>query len=142
MTETFNCLNCGKSCIVHARHWQRKYCSKKCNDTHYQKLHPQIRLKAWRKYNETHREEQKKRTKANYNKNKEKYNLYRKEHQLENSARTRAKLIAKKYMEKICFDCRGDKNIHVHHKDFDTFNNDLSNLVYLCSVCHGKRHQK
>lgn len=143
MTVLRNCLNCNKEYIPFNQFSQlQKYCGKKCADKYYAKLHPKVRQKAWRKYNETHREEQKIRTRKYYYENREKMLAYRKEHQLENSARTRAKLIAKKNMEKVCFDCHSDKNIHVHHKDFNAFNNDLSNLIYVCSICHGKRHQK
>lgn len=40
----------------------------------------------------------------------------------------------------ICQEC--DKHCHkdiaCHHIDYDTLNNDLSNLITLCSSCHGK----
>jgi hypothetical protein len=142
MTETFKCLNCGKICLVHSRHWQKKYCSKECGDKYYVKNNPNIRKKILRRYADTHREEQKKRSKAYYEQNRERMITYGKEHQLENSARTRAKLIAKKNMEKVCVECHSNGNIHVHHIDFNAFNNNLDNLIYLCSICHGKRHQK
>lgn len=38
-------------------------------------------------------------------------------------------------------DCRGvSTRLVVHHKDADTCNNDLSNLVTLCSSCHARGH--
>lgn len=39
----------------------------------------------------------------------------------------------------VCADCGGAVE-NVHHKDLDTSNNELSNLVGLCESCHHKRH--
>lgn len=142
MTETFNCLNCGKVCIVHSHHWQKKYCSKKCNDQHYSKLNPKVRQKAWRKYLDTHIEEQRERSREYYQKNREIILLKMKEYYIPNNARGRAKTIAKKYLGlKICSECKTLRDIDVHHIDFDPLNNNPKNLVYLCSICHGKKHQ-
>lgn len=38
-----------------------------------------------------------------------------------------------------CEKCGGAVD-HVHHRDEDTFNNDLSNLAGLCASCHVRHH--
>ena len=134
------CLNCRKKFVKKSK--IHKYCSKKCADIYYTKTHPEVRKKAWRKYNKTHREEQQKRSRKYYYENKEKQLDYRRKHRLGNNARTRAKLVAKKYLERVCYFCNSKERVEVHHKDFNPFNNKPENLIYLCSVCHGKEHQK
>ncbi len=46
----------------------------------------------------------------------------------------------------VCQECgsksRGKNSLHAHHIDYDTNNNDLSNLITLCNVCHGKINYK
>ena len=99
------------------------------------------RKASWRKYNHSHREIVAKKSLENYYKNKDRYIEYQKIHRLENNARTRDKYAIKKAgIFKICVDCGTDKKIHVHHIDFDPLNNNLNNLVYLCTVCHGLKH--
>ena len=142
MTEKCICQYCGKSFIPNKFNWRKKYCNKRCGDKHYVKLHPEVRKKAWRKYNEAHRKEQRRRSRKYYYENKKKQLDYRRKRRLENSARTRAKLVAKKHFEKICYFCNSKKNVEVHHKDFNPFNNKPKNLIYLCSICHGREHQK
>jgi 5-methylcytosine-specific restriction endonuclease McrA len=39
-----------------------------------------------------------------------------------------------------CQNCGETEGILVHHRDGDRTNNDLSNLIPLCSACHGKVH--
>ena len=34
--------------------------------------------------------------------------------------------------------CNSDKNLVIHHIDYNKMNNDESNLITLCKVCHGK----
>ena len=41
-----------------------------------------------------------------------------------------------------CFASIKGKNSHVHHVDFDPKNNNESNLISLCSSCHGKVRHK
>lgn len=58
-------------------------------------------------------------------------------------SRTNARDKMKRYKsKKICSVCNSVNKIHVHHIDFDPFNNELKNLQYLCSSCHGKVHAK
>lgn len=98
---------------------------------------------AWRKYNKSHLEEIRKKSLANYHKSPQRYKDYQKKHRLQNNARTRAKYAMKKAnIIKICNDCGIDKKIHVHHIDFNALNNDLTNLIYLCAIHHGLRHQR
>lgn len=77
-----------------------------------------------------------------YTKNKEKIikkNLiyYKKEM----NSRAKARRIYKKVNKSIiCSTCRTTLKIHIHHKDKNVFNNDIKNLIALCSSCHGKEH--
>ena len=45
-----------------------------------------------------------------------------------------------------CQECGKSANtrnfLQAHHVDYDTSNNDLSNLITLCNVCHGKINYK
>ena len=45
-----------------------------------------------------------------------------------------------------CMECGRSSNtrnfLQVHHIDYDVTNNDLSNLITLCNVCHGKINYK
>jgi hypothetical protein len=42
--------------------------------------------------------------------------------------------------DKGCVKCGKVVKLHVHHKDRDRTNNDMSNLETLCLWCHGKHH--
>jgi len=44
------------------------------------------------------------------------------------------------HFEHICYFCKSDKKLEVHHKDHNRSNNDISNLVILCKSCHKKLH--
>jgi len=125
-----------------------KFCSKECREKEeyrrykkWCKENPERRLATIRKYNETHREEQKIRSKKWYEKNRENAKAYQKLFRENNNARTRAKT-AMKNLPKICCACGSIKNIHVHHLDFNPLNNNKRNLIFLCSICHGKAHQR
>jgi hypothetical protein len=39
-----------------------------------------------------------------------------------------------------CEDCGTTEKLHIHHKDKNPANNDLSNLAVLCSSCHKALH--
>lgn len=44
---------------------------------------------------------------------------------------------------KICQKCGKEANrVHIHHKDRDTDNNTLGNLMVLCAKCHKGQHLK
>lgn len=118
------------------------YCSKKCQHDKWVKDNPKKRLNHIRKYNENHREEQKIRSKEWYKKNREAALAWHKsKHQRDmNSGRTRAKVVVKN-IPKVCSRCSASKNIHIHHIDKNPLNNLKSNLILLCSICHGKEHQ-
>ena len=47
---------------------------------------------------------------------------------------------AKKILGNKCCVCNNLKNIHVHHKDNNPFNNKIYNLEILCAKCHKKLH--
>ena len=52
------------------------------------------------------------------------------------------RLLQEAKKDKICFICKSNKKIHIHHKDRNWKNNTLNNLVYLCLSCHLKIHHK
>lgn len=126
------CIICGTVFIGTKKH---KYCDT-CRKTK--------RKESWRKYLDTHRGQQRERVKIDYYKNKEKYIEYSKSIQTNNNGRTRAKYFMKKLnIPKICFSCKTTEGrIDVHHKDGNPLNNDIANLVYVCSVCHGRLHRR
>lgn len=39
-----------------------------------------------------------------------------------------------------CARCGWDKDLIIHHKDYDISNNSLSNLEHMCRSCHRKEH--
>lgn len=48
---------------------------------------------------------------------------------------------ARKAVEvKNCEECGTTERLHVHHKDRNPANNDVSNLAVLCASCHLKLH--
>lgn len=47
---------------------------------------------------------------------------------------------ARKFRKSQCEMCESKSNLHVHHKDKNPKNNDLSNLQTLCASCHLKYH--
>lgn len=49
--------------------------------------------------------------------------------------------IAYKFLEKKCAICNTLFDIHVHHRDNNRKNNDISNLLPLCNYCHMKIHR-
>lgn len=55
-----------------------------------------------------------------------------------NNAHDKAK---RQKIPRVCVICNIGDKINVHHIDRNPFNNDLDNLVYLCSSCHGKEHE-
>lgn len=40
-----------------------------------------------------------------------------------------------------CEICGNEKNLDVHHKDFNEKNNNINNLQVLCRSCHMKKHR-
>lgn len=42
--------------------------------------------------------------------------------------------------ERECKACGSTENVEIHHLDGDQYNNDIRNLVPLCSDCHSKVH--
>jgi len=43
--------------------------------------------------------------------------------------------------KKRCANCDTNDNLGIHHKDFDHYNDDLSNLEVLCNSCHMSLHK-
>lgn len=39
-----------------------------------------------------------------------------------------------------CLRCGATKNLVIHHKNFDHYDNVLSNLEVLCNPCHSRLH--
>ena len=40
----------------------------------------------------------------------------------------------------LCEDCGQKDWLSIHHKDRNHLNNEVENLRFLCSHCHGKEH--
>lgn len=41
-----------------------------------------------------------------------------------------------------CVVCGKNEGLHIHHKDKNSSNNQINNLVVLCEVCHKKTHMR
>jgi hypothetical protein len=41
-----------------------------------------------------------------------------------------------------CQDCGRTDDVHRHHIDGNTRNNEASNIAFLCPTCHGRHHRK
>lgn len=41
----------------------------------------------------------------------------------------------------LCQHCQKEEFEHIHHIDKDPSNNGFSNLMLLCTSCHGKKHR-
>jgi len=147
---TKKCIICGK--LFDSYLGIAKSCKGDCRKKYYNqkskewvKKNKERRKANWTKYNETHREEVNRRNLENYYKNKDFRLAYQKlpKNKLDNNARTRAKTVMKNAgIEKVCASCGVENNIEIHHIDFNCRNNNLLNLIYLCTTCHGKRHRK
>ena len=47
---------------------------------------------------------------------------------------------SKKHRREACERCGSTEKLHVHHKDNDWRNDDISNLETLCASCHIRHH--
>lgn len=112
-----NCVICNKTFNVVT---DRKTCSKKC----YRKRRLVTR-NAWYKRN----------AKRIYLR----YLPYRKKHQIGRQYAER--FIERLKIDKVCFNCKSDISVDVHHIDKNTSNNDPKNLQVLCRYCHVKAHK-
>lgn len=54
--------------------------------------------------------------------------------------RRASKLALNGLRKKVCEECGINKNLHLHHIDSNPSNNNLDNLMTLCSSCHGEWH--
>jgi len=45
-------------------------------------------------------------------------------------------------LQKICQKCGSTKFVDIHHKDKNTDNNDIKNIMVLCRKCHKQEHLK
>jgi hypothetical protein len=147
------CDECGKQFKPYRP--KNRFCCKKCrtkNENKRYKKHQKKWLKenwdrrkeCWRKYNKKNKEKIRRKNKENYYKRRDIYLAYQKDplRRVENNLRGKAKrIMIKSGKEKICSDCGDDKNIQVHHVDFNVRNNETNNLVYLCLNCHRFRHR-
>lgn len=67
-----------------------------------------------------------------------KYSMYLKSNKWNN---IKDLLLKKHKYKKYCFCCNSKDDIHIHHKTYkNTYNENLNELVYLCSDCHSKVH--
>jgi len=66
----------------------------------------------------------------------------KKTQKLETRSRTNAHDKVKRLkIPRICILCHVTEKLIVHHKDKNVFNNNIENLIILCSSCHGKEHE-
>ena len=42
--------------------------------------------------------------------------------------------------DKVCQDCKAEKNLQIHHLDNNETNWALNNLILVCAICHRRRH--
>jgi hypothetical protein len=138
-----------------------KYCSILCNKRAYaarnrnrlrtqwklwQQSHRSNRLHAQRKYNksangiacklrysEAHREE----LSRNYL---QAYKTNPHVRALHISRATARKLMKRSEVPAVCTDCGSTKKVECHHRNFDSLDNTLANLVLLCKRCHALKH--
>lgn len=138
-----NCLSCKNeftpSCGV------QKYCIS-CKDKHYLDYHKdwywrnlENCRKSKRKWNNSSGVEYRKKW---YAENKEIVNARLTANYLERTtSRIRAnKLVKKLGWERICSECQSIEKINIHHIDQNPLNNDVTNLILLCRVCHTNLH--
>lgn len=48
----------------------------------------------------------------------------------------------RRFKKKACERCKTKKNLLVHHKDRNRYNNVIGNLETLCKSCHHKEHNR
>lgn len=46
----------------------------------------------------------------------------------------------RKFLKTNCEDCKSKIKLQIHHKDKNRKNNNINNLITLCSKCHKKYH--
>jgi hypothetical protein len=115
------CLHCKKIFKVSNSRIRQKFCNEECH---------------WEYKDEEKKRKQKERflKKAKRETNQNKKNKSR-----------RYRKIAFLFKEKKCEVCGYDEHdfcLDVHHLDEDCLNNELSNLIILCAMCHRKVHRK
>lgn len=127
---------------------KQKYCSSKCTKKAWKLNHPKY------KWNNPEKERQIKRrwnwSEAGKAYRKQWYELHKKEinkkaidtkekrQMIYSRNKAHEKLV--KTVPPICINCSSNYNINCHHKDFNPFNNNLSNLEWLCKKCHTDKH--
>jgi len=90
-----------------------------------------IKILKWNKYqSEYQRQKQYREKDEEYKKNQNKTAKGR------SQAREKAPIIFKP----ICVNCKSSNTLLVHHLDKNPINNDIENLIYLCSSCHKMIH--
>lgn len=87
-------------------------------------------------------------TRKRYPNSMESYGAYlAREHCSQSCANSRAEVgrsghhwRARKHLKDACENCAATEDLHVHHQDRDSSNDDPSNLQTLCDSCHLKLH--
>ena len=71
------------------------------------------------------------------------------EKKLYGKVKTKRKILTEEEKELIfdkfgneCVVCGKKEGLHIHHKDKNSSNNQINNLVVLCGVCHKKTHMR
>lgn len=131
------CIQCGKEFETYSCYFKRggnhnKFCSLSCSTT-YRNL---TNNPSWRK------EVREKISKNHADVSGENNPMYGRKGELAPSyidglkEPAYRKIYIRSGMEMACKLCNSDKDIEIHHKDGDHYNNDINNLVALCRKCH------
>ena len=52
------------------------------------------------------------------------------------------RVVAYAYFDNKCCNCQNKLRLQLHHKNGDSSNNNIDNLILLCSACHGIEHSQ
>jgi hypothetical protein len=157
-----HCKHCGKEFPDPT--WpntKQIYCSSRCNKAAWNKAHrEELRLK-WKEYQVRCRVKRLQ-SQRKYNKSAKGihckikyYEAHKKElfaaqlqayksdphvRALYRSRELGRELLKKLKVPKVCNDCGATERIECHHRNFNSLDNDPTNLVWLCKQCHSLRH--
>lgn len=132
------CEQCGKEFITHSCYLKRgggRFCSPSCSTTYRNlKNNPSWNPEVRKKISENHADVS--------GENNPMYGKRGKDAPSYIDGRSRCNptlykgILIANGIEPVCKLCGAIKNIHVHHIDGNRKNNDINNLVWLCTKCH------
>jgi len=126
------CKFCKKRIVVTQKNPNKKFCSETCK----------------KNFN---KEKIKERYRRYYLKNKEKIYRYTREWRKKNKKRfnenariyqNKRRELLRRLIAQKCENCGDNKQLCIHHKDRNHFNNSPDNLMILCRKCHAEEHLK